>query len=87
MPNFRNSSKPASASSPETQDAPSSPFLTVVEAAEYLRCSKNYLDKLRVSGGGPEFFRMARKKVVYRKDHLDEWMAARRYGSTTEYGG
>jgi excisionase family DNA binding protein len=67
-------------------EAVSSPFLTVVEAAAYLRVSKNYLDKLRVKGGGPEFFRLGRKKVVYHKAHLDAWMAARRYGSTTEYG-
>lgn len=60
-------------------------FLTVVEAAEYLRVSKNYLDKLRVSGGGPDFARLGRRKVIYRIENLDRWVAARVYGSTTEY--
>lgn len=71
----------------ELHDGNASPFLTVPEAAAYLRVSKNYLDKLRVTGGGPEFFRLGRKKVLYRKDHLDAWVADRCYGSTTEYGG
>ncbi len=70
----------------EPDEVIASPFLTVPEAADYLRVSKNYLDKLRVTGGGPEYFRLARKNVVYRKDHLEAWMADRRYGSTTEYG-
>ncbi len=87
MPNFNTDDNQACQPSTETDGSRSSPYLTVPEAADYLRCSKNYLDKLRVSGGGPEFFRLARKKVVYRKDHLEAWMADRRYGSTTEYGG
>ena len=41
-------------------------LFTVMEAAEYLRVSKNYLDKLRVSGGGPVFVRLGRRKVLYR---------------------
>ena len=85
MPNSHPSPKqPQPPHEPDVANA--SPFLTVVEAAAYLRVSKNYLDKLRVTGGGPEFFRLGRKKVVYHKAHLDAWMAARRYGSTTEYG-
>jgi excisionase family DNA binding protein len=69
----------------DKRETAGSPFLTVPEAADYLRVSKNYLDKLRVTGGGPMFFRLGRKKVVYRRDDLSTWISARRFGSTTEY--
>lgn len=60
-------------------------FLTTQEAAAYLRVSKSYLDKLRVYGGGPPFHRPGRRKILYRKADLVLWLAARRFGSTSEY--
>jgi excisionase family DNA binding protein len=61
-------------------------LLTVKEAAEDRRCSKSYLDKLRVYGGGPPFLRIGKRKILYRKSDLDAWTASRRYNSTSEYG-
>ena len=63
------------------------PFYTTQEAADYLGCSKSYLDKLRVTGGGPMFIRFGRRKVAYRRSALDEWARNRQRGSTSEYGG
>ncbi|MEQ1945180.1 helix-turn-helix domain-containing protein [Mesorhizobium sp. VNQ89] len=63
-----------------------SPYLIVEQAANYLRVSKNYLDKLRVSGTGPPFVRLGRRKVLYRKSDLDKWVEERIYASTTQYG-
>ena len=61
------------------------PLLTVAEAANYLRASKSYLDKLRVYGGGPEFCRWGKRKILYRKSSLDSWARQRRFSSTSEY--
>jgi excisionase family DNA binding protein len=62
-----------------------SALLTVAEAANYLRVSKSFLDKSRVSGGGPEFIRIGKRKILYRVCDLDVWAASRRYRSTSEY--
>ena len=61
------------------------PLLTVAEAASYLRASKSYLDKLRVYGGGPEYCRWGKRKILYRKSSLDSWAHQRRFSSTSEY--
>jgi len=86
----RATNKPANSTvshiGPDTEPATLGPaLLRVEEAAEYLRVSKNYLDKLRVSGGGPAFVRLGRRKVIYRIEDLNSWVATRVYGSTTEY--
>jgi excisionase family DNA binding protein len=60
-------------------------FLVPKEAAELLRVSKSYLDKLRVYGGGPRFLRLGARKIVYRKADLDAWTVERSFGSTSEY--
>jgi predicted DNA-binding transcriptional regulator AlpA len=55
--------------------------LKVTEAAEHLRLSKSTLDKLRVYGGGPAYFKLGRT-VVYSINDLENWMASRRREST-----
>jgi excisionase family DNA binding protein len=60
-------------------------FLTPREAADYLRVSKSYLDKLRVYGGGPKFLRFGKRKILYRKSDLSLWAIERCFGSTSEY--
>ena len=49
-------------------------------AADYCGLSKSYLDKLRITGGGPVFFRLGRA-IVYNDRDLDEWMESRRVAS------
>ena len=50
-----------------------SPLLTVTEAAQYLRCSASYLNKLRVTGGGPTFVKMG-ARVLYTRADLDRFI-------------
>jgi hypothetical protein len=42
------------------------------------------LAKLRVSGGGPTYYKVGGKIVVYDRADLDEWLSARRRTSTSE---
>jgi predicted DNA-binding transcriptional regulator AlpA len=54
------------------------------EAADYARVSASYLNKLRVFGGGPKYFKLGRR-VVYEQAALDAWMRARTHSCTSEY--
>ena len=54
----------------------------VWEAAEYLRISVSRLNKLRVYGGGPTFFKIG-SSVIYAEGDLDTWLAAHRRTSTS----
>lgn len=58
-------------------------YLTVVEAAEYMRVSKSTIDKLRTVGGGPKFIKWGRR-VLYRIESLDQWMLGLEISSTSE---
>lgn len=56
------------------------------DAADYMGCSAAHLKKLRLTGDGPPFHRLFRRKgIVYRRHDLDAWCSTRRFGSTTEY--
>ncbi len=58
--------------------------LNTAEAAKYTGLSTATLEKLRCAGGGPRFISYSRRAVRYRLADLDEWMAARTVGSTSE---
>ncbi len=60
----------------------SSPFLTVAEAANYLRLGARTLDNLRWIGTGPKF-RKHGGRIVYHKDDLDAWSKTRLRISTS----
>jgi hypothetical protein len=53
-------------------------------AAEHLACSTSYLEKCRVTGGGPRFLKIG-KAVRYKIEELDAFASAREHGSTSEY--
>jgi excisionase family DNA binding protein len=57
--------------------------LPVQEAANYLGLAVSTLNKLRCSGGGPAFFKLGRA-VRYDLEDLKEWLASRRFRSTSE---
>ena len=44
-------------------------------AAKHGRLSRSYLEKLRLSGGGPPFVKIGRA-VRYRSDAFDRWMCS-----------
>jgi len=58
-------------------------LLTQREAASLLRLSERTLERLRVFGLGPKFARCSRS-IRYRLADLDEWIASRVVGSTSE---
>lgn len=59
-------------------------YLTTQEAAEFLRCSKSYLEKLRVTGGGPSYLKLSGGKVLYSIPDLIDWAERGRRQATNE---
>lgn len=60
-------------------------YVRTREAARYLSLSNRTLEKLRVTGTGPEYFKMGRA-VVYAISDLDAWIAKNRRASTSDRG-
>lgn len=58
-------------------------LLTVDEAARWAKVSTSFLNKARISGGGPKFVRLGRA-IRYRQADLDAWVAKGVAGSTSE---
>ena len=56
--------------------------LNTEQAAVRLGLSNSTLAKLRLYGGGPTFSKLG-KRVVYRPEDLDDWIAANRFRSTS----
>lgn len=59
-----------------------SPFLSVDEAALYLRLTLRALENFRVNGEGPAY-RKHGGRVVYHLHDLDRWSARRRFKSSS----
>ena len=59
--------------------------LNTREAAAYMGLSSRTLEKLRVAGGGPEYFKPNRR-VIYDRDALDTWLASKCRRSTSDQG-
>lgn len=63
-------------------------FLTSNEAAELLRISRRTLERWRLEGNGPRYFKLGtgkRSRVVYREAEIESWVNRSSYGSTSEY--
>ena len=54
-----------------------------VGAAEYLRVSRQLLELLRVTGGGPRYAKVGRL-VRYRRTALEEWLIENERNHTSE---
>lgn len=68
----------------KTEDRePDKPFLNTVEAAAWLRLTKNTLEKMRVQGRGPEYRKHGRY-VRYHIEDLVEWSKANKRRSTSD---
>jgi len=72
-----------------TSNAPSVvSYLTVTEAAQFLRVSIKTLERKRVEGTGPKFYKVGpglRARVLYRQSDLEQWVEGFVYSSTSEY--
>lgn len=51
--------------------------LRTPEAARFVGLSPSTLEKLRRTGGGPKFIKLARRVVVYRVEDLRAWLTER----------
>ena len=60
-------------------------LLSVDKAASYTGLSAAYLNKLRVTGGGPIYMRLG-KRVLYRISDIDSWLDSKRRISTAATG-
>jgi excisionase family DNA binding protein len=58
--------------------------LNVAQAARYLGLSCSTLAKMRLNGSTPSFLKLGRR-VLYRREDLDAWLASRLRRSTSEY--
>jgi hypothetical protein len=59
------------------------PLMTVKEAADYLRLGVSTLNKLRVTGTGPKYFKMHRR-ITYTAADLDAYIEKHRTRSTAQ---
>jgi hypothetical protein len=59
--------------------------LDTKKAAARVGLAAQTLNKLRCLGGGPPYYKHARK-VVYRAPDLDAWLQARRRTTTSDLG-
>lgn len=58
----------------------SQPYLTALQAADYLSLSASYLAKLRMDDApqaGPKFLRVGPRAIRYRREDLDDWMLSK----------
>ena len=60
-------------------------FYSTRQLANRLGVTTRYLETLRTQGDGPRFLKFGRS-VRYAESAVQEWLAAREYGSTTEEG-
>ncbi len=59
-------------------------YYSVRDAADFMGLSEGLLNKLRVMGGGPPYFKLGRA-VKYKRSDLVEWAEARKFLSTSQY--
>ena len=62
-------------------------YMKTDEAARYLGLSSSLLNKLRLTGGGPLFVRLAGRAIRYRRGDLDAWAEASAMASTSQEPG
>jgi hypothetical protein len=60
-------------------------YVRMRAAARYLSLSPRTLEKLRVTGAGPQYFKMGRA-VLYAIGDLEAWLAGNRRCSTSDTG-
>jgi len=63
-------------------------YLTTVEAAAFLRLSPRTLERMRVEGNGPPYFKAGpgkRARVLYRQADLITWLTDNSFTATSQY--
>ena len=62
-----------------------SEYLKTADAAKFTLLSVSSLNKLRMTGEGPEYLKIGRR-VVYPRDSLEGWLRSHRRTSTSDTG-
>ena len=52
------------------------------DLARDLKCTENFLAKLRMSGDGPPYIKVG-KKIRYPRAHYEQWLGSRTFKSTS----
>jgi hypothetical protein len=60
-------------------------YLSTDEAARYIGLGASSLERLRITGQGPVYFRPTPRRVLYAIEELDAWLHNRRHACTSEY--
>ena len=63
----------------------SSEYLATPEAAAFTGLAVSTLNKLRLTGSGPEYSKVGRR-VLYARDSIEDWMRSKRRTSTSDTG-
>lgn len=61
-------------------------YLRPKAAANYLGLATSTLAKMRLRGDGPAFMKAGPRAVLYHIDSLNDWLNARVYQNTSQYG-
>jgi hypothetical protein len=61
-------------------------LLTTEQVADWLSCSKQWLEIARYRGYSPPYLKFG-QRVRYRRSDLVEWLEARMHQCTSEYNG
>ena len=59
-------------------------YVTAADAAKLLHISARTLERKRSRGDGPKFHKVGRR-VLYRPEVIEAWLAENSFGSTSEY--
>jgi len=68
----------------QNQNQASKRYVRTKDAAYYVGLSKSTLEKMRLTGGGPEYSALGRV-IVYQVADLDLWIASKKCRSTSDY--
>ena len=60
-------------------------YFDTKEAAAHLGVSRQFLEKLRHTGGGPEYIHVTKRCIRYERAVLDAWMAGRTATAVADY--
>lgn len=58
-------------------------YLTQEEAAQFTRLSPRTLERMRLTGTGPQYTKAGRR-VIYSRRAIEEWLEGRTYKSTSD---
>jgi excisionase family DNA binding protein len=63
---------------------PNETYLSTRQAASYLSLSPSWLEKLRIHGTGPIFYKVSARRILYKRSDLEAWVEDHRRLSTSE---